>query len=169
MERTYASLVHRERPVSKRPHMELKDRAKIFAPFAALRGFDISILTAEKERVLTPRCTLSEQMLGELQRTLEGMRPGDALRIVRFVPQRRVGEQELGVYEERRTAYLGTDRVRRLLLTESGPVPLDDVRELSRGTGAETEREKSFLRDLLYQMDRGKNENDRVPLQRNGC
>lgn len=43
------NLVYRSRPVSRRNRMDISHRAKQFAPFAALRGFD----TALKERTET--------------------------------------------------------------------------------------------------------------------
>ncbi len=131
MEGTYAKLVYRARPASKRPKMTLENRAKIFAPFAALRGFDISILTAGKERVLVPRVTLCEQALEEMERTVERLRPGDAVRVTRFRPEKRAQGEELGSYETGKRIFLGIDREARLLLTANGAVPLDDVRELA--------------------------------------
>lgn len=43
------NLVYRSRPVSRRNRMDISHRAKQFAPFAALRGFE----TALKERTET--------------------------------------------------------------------------------------------------------------------
>lgn len=34
----YNDILHKERPVSNRPKMDLGNRAKIFAPFSALSG-----------------------------------------------------------------------------------------------------------------------------------
>ncbi len=51
----YGDLVDRPawEPSKKHPRMPLADRAKIFMPFAALRGFDEEI--GERQRRLTPR------------------------------------------------------------------------------------------------------------------
>lgn len=51
----YNDILHKERPVSNRPKMDLGNRAKIFAPFSALRGFDVAVLTKQKEKTLVPR------------------------------------------------------------------------------------------------------------------
>lgn len=36
----YDDIIHLERPKSERPSMPVEDRAKIFLPFAALRGYE---------------------------------------------------------------------------------------------------------------------------------
>ena len=49
MRKEEQNLVYRSRPVSRRIRMDISHRAKQFAPFAALRGFE----TALKERTAT--------------------------------------------------------------------------------------------------------------------
>ena len=39
----YDKIINKSRPVPIGPRMELSDRAKIFSPFAALRGYDEKI------------------------------------------------------------------------------------------------------------------------------
>ena len=53
----YGDIIEMERPqteesLRKHPRMTLQNRAKIFSPFAALRGYDEQ-LAAEKQRILT--------------------------------------------------------------------------------------------------------------------
>ena len=55
----YQDILHRQRPFSKRPKMSVENRAKLFTPFSALRGFDIEILTQEQDRLLVPQVTLA--------------------------------------------------------------------------------------------------------------
>ena len=55
-------------PSKKHPLMERGHRAKIFAPFAALRGFDQAILSKDVQYV--PRRILSEEDKAELDRRL---------------------------------------------------------------------------------------------------
>lgn len=43
----------------KHPRMRVEDRAKIFAPFAALKGYEEAI--AARERIVVPRIELSEE------------------------------------------------------------------------------------------------------------
>ena len=66
--RKYADILHMERPQSKEslrkhPRMTLQNRAKIFSPFAALRGYDEQ-LAEEKQRTerVTKRILTEEEM-----------------------------------------------------------------------------------------------------------
>ncbi len=45
--------------ITKHPKMRVEDRAKIFAPFAALKGYEEAI--AAKQKVVVPRIDLSEE------------------------------------------------------------------------------------------------------------
>ena len=66
----YDDILHMERPASKHPKMDLTNRAKLFSPFSALRGFDIAVLTKQKENALVERAWLSEDMREVLERKL---------------------------------------------------------------------------------------------------
>ena len=71
----YQDILHCSRPVSKRPKMSVENRAKLFTPFAALRGFDIEILTTEQDRLLVPQVLLSadqQEANRQAQRIREG-------------------------------------------------------------------------------------------------
>ena len=48
----YQDILYQQRPVSKHPKMSVENRAKLFTPFSAPRGFDIEILTTEQDRLL---------------------------------------------------------------------------------------------------------------------
>lgn len=70
----YASLLHMEYPFQKdgfggRQRMAVGDRAKIFAPFSALRGYEDAI--AAKERIVVERRELSEESKEELDQNLQ--------------------------------------------------------------------------------------------------
>ncbi len=45
----YDDIIHMERPKSARPTMPVEDRAKIFMPFAALRGYEDAIESSRKQ------------------------------------------------------------------------------------------------------------------------
>lgn len=53
----YAKLVYMPRPVSNRQKMDVGHRAKQFAPFAALQGFEEAI--RKKESLYEPRSSAS--------------------------------------------------------------------------------------------------------------
>jgi len=62
----YDDIIHMEYPLKsidqvkvKHPKMSIGDRAKIFAPFAALKGYEEAI--AAKQKIVVPRIELSEE------------------------------------------------------------------------------------------------------------
>ncbi len=78
----YDDIISMEYPLKsadiiKHPKMRVEDRAKIFAPFAALKGYEDAILA--KQRIIVPRIELSEeakeyldQQLSQIERLLLG-------------------------------------------------------------------------------------------------
>ena len=69
MASAYAKLIYMPRPVSNRRKMDVGHRAKQFAPFAALRGFEESV--RKKEILYEPRKELSEEKKQELDGKLK--------------------------------------------------------------------------------------------------
>ena len=67
-------------------------------PFAALRGFDIEILTRERDRLLCPRVQLCQDQKDRFSRMLLCLVPGETVTVTRFFPVKRLGGQELGEY-----------------------------------------------------------------------
>lgn len=60
----YDDIINMEYPLKrsdriKHPKMTIEDRAKIFAPFAALKGYEEAI--AAKQKIVVPRIELSEE------------------------------------------------------------------------------------------------------------
>lgn len=111
----YDDMINLPRPLSGKPSMPVADRAKIFQPFAALKGYEELIKEQQKLRV--ERRALSEEyreeldiVLKKLLRELElGNRPG--ITVVHFIADRKVSEEsgrELGKYVET------TGRIRRI-------------------------------------------------------
>ena len=88
--RKYADILHMERPQSeeslrKHPRMTLQNRAKIFSPFAALRGYDEQ-LAEEKQR--TERVTkriLTEEEMSDLSDKLMQVTKGMTITVRYFV------------------------------------------------------------------------------------
>ena len=130
MTSTYAHIINKSRPVSKRPHMSLDNRAKIFAPFSALRGFDISILTKEKDRALVPRVTLSEHMQETIERKLRRIKSGEQISLTWFRPVKQIGENELGEYVTETLTATWVDCQNRMLVTKERSVSFDNIREI---------------------------------------
>ena len=65
----YDDIINLPRPKSERPAMPVADRAKIFQPFAALKGHEE--LIKEQQKVLVGRKILSEERWEELNILLE--------------------------------------------------------------------------------------------------
>ena len=66
----------------KRTKMSLLERAKQFAPFASLRGFDK--LVKEKEKIICPRKELTEEKAAELSNTVSTLKKGSIVRVIYY-------------------------------------------------------------------------------------
>lgn len=64
----YADIINYHRPVSNRTRMSIGHRAKQFAPFAALKGYEESV--RKKERIFFVRPELAEEQKEDLDRKL---------------------------------------------------------------------------------------------------
>lgn len=67
----YADIIHQPRPESSHPRMRREERAKLFAPFAALSGHDQAV--HDREKVLVPRVLMTDYALEELDRKLQAL------------------------------------------------------------------------------------------------
>ncbi len=126
----YREILRRPRPVSAHRRMPVGNRAKLFIPFAALRGFDIAILTREQERLLVPRSTPGADRVEELSRRLAALRRGDAVTITHFVPVQYAGDAVLGEYAVTDGVFLRFEPEERTLLLREGRVELENLWEL---------------------------------------
>lgn len=127
----YQDIIGKSRPVSKHPKMAVENRAKIFAPFAALRGFEISILTKEQDRILVPKRLISDEMLEENEKILGRMQSGERIRICWFNPVKVIDEVVVGEYRTETATVCGIDPLSKELLLPEGSVPLSDIWEVS--------------------------------------
>lgn len=128
----YRDILNKERPASTHPPMPLENRAKIFSPFAALRGFDIEILTKEHDKALEPRVGLCSDMQEQIEWELETLSPGDTVTIVKFQPHKRIGGQDMGRYVTERGRVVKVSPENKQLQLESGFVPFQDIRDIYR-------------------------------------
>lgn len=79
----YTELVYMPRPVSRRGKMDVGHRAKQFAPFSALRGFEETI--RKKEILYEPRKELSEEKKIELDNKLRVLSKGMKIQVDYFL------------------------------------------------------------------------------------
>ena len=84
----YVDLLQMERPEPsvKHPRMSLGSRAKIFSPFAALRGFDDELAEEGAQTLRVARAELSEEEKAALSAKLAGLRRGMTITVRYFVP-----------------------------------------------------------------------------------
>lgn len=128
-------ILYEDRPASARPKMDLGNRAKIFAPFDALRGFNFAIMAEEAERAMLPRVELSEDMQEELNCKLKQLYTGSVVTAYYFAPQRCIGDLELGYYRTVTGQVQGIDQYSHTLLLSNASIPIADIRNLRLEVG----------------------------------
>lgn len=126
----YQDILHLSRPFSRHPKMSVENRAKLFAPFAALRGFDIEILTMEQDWLLVPRVSLCQDQRELIRQELEALRPGDQVVVTYFVPVKEADGWDLGEYVTETGSVRKREDLTQRLLLERGPIDYRDLREL---------------------------------------
>lgn len=126
----YQDIIHLSRPFSNHPKMAIANRAKLFTPFAALRGFDIEILTQEQDRLLMPQISLASDREEEIYRLLNGLHQGDWATVTYFVPVKHIAQQLLGEYTVVCGEVKRVDDVEQLLVLEGASVPFGNIHSL---------------------------------------
>ena len=126
----YQDILYLSRPISKHPKMSVENRAKLFTPFSALRGFDIEILTTEQDRLLVPQISLASDREEEIYRVLNGLHQGDWATVSYFIPVKTIGNQTLGEYTMVSGEVKRVDDVEQLLVLEGASVPFGNIHSL---------------------------------------
>ena len=116
------------RPTPSKPRMPRQNRAKIFAPYQALKGFSEAV--HEKDTVYVRRLELSEYVKECLDRKLRQLRRWDTVSVTWFRPKPGGEDPDTGQY----IAVTGTveriDPVFRVLLLGGQKIPMDDIADL---------------------------------------
>lgn len=99
------------------------DRAKIFMPFDAVKGFREAL--AEKERIVVPKTELSEERKEELDRRLRMIRPGDIAAVIYF---------HNGEYIKLTGMVSKISPTARTLSIVNTKIPFDDIRDLKNSS-----------------------------------
>lgn len=84
----YKKMINMDRPKSTRRKMETAHRAKIFAPFAALKGFEEAV--RKEEIIYEPQVELSEEKKREIDWKLKRIRKGMQVKIRYFEENREI-------------------------------------------------------------------------------
>lgn len=127
----YQDILHCSRPVSKHPKMSVENRAKLFAPFAALRGFDIEILTTEQDRLLVPQVLLSADQQETTRQVLNALEKGDWITVTYFVPVKALDGQLLGEYTVASGIVKKVDDVEQFLVLDGCSIPFGNIHALA--------------------------------------
>ena len=127
----YQDILYCSRPISRHPKMSVENRAKLFTPFSALRGFDIEILTQEQDRLLVPQISLASDREEEIYRVLNGLHQGDWATVTYFVPVKHIAQQLLGEYTVVSGEVKRVDDVEQLLVLEGYPIPFGNIHALT--------------------------------------
>ena len=138
----YADILQMERPEPsvKHPRMSLGSRAKIFSPFAALRGFDDELAEEGAQTLRVARAELSEEEKAALSARLAALRRGMTITVRYFVPDLLCPDDPpVGRYKTVTGAVQALDPVRKTLR-----LALD-----SPHTGPGVEKEKAAV--ILYE------------------
>ena len=124
---TQQDLVHMARPVPSRPRMPRQNRAKIFAPYQALKGFGDAVRA--KDAVYVPRMELPADRQEQLDRQLRGLRRQDRVSVTWFLA--RPGDPSgRGQYVTAAGTVERIDMYARLLWVGAQPVPFSDITEI---------------------------------------
>ena len=126
----YQDILHQQRPLSRHPKMSVENRAKLFTPFSALRGFDIEILTTEQDRLLMPQISLASDQEEEIYRLLNGLHQGNWATVTYFVPVKHIAGQLLGEYTVVCGEVKRVDDVEQLLVLEGASIPFGNIHSL---------------------------------------
>ena len=126
----YQDILYCSRPVSRHPKMSIENRAKLFTPFSALRGFDIEILTQEQDRLLVPQISLASDQEEEIYHLLNGLHQGNWATVTYFVPVKHIAGQLLGEYTVVSGEVKRVDDVEQLLVLEGASIPFGNIHSL---------------------------------------
>ncbi|MCD8104295.1 MAG: YolD-like family protein [Lachnospiraceae bacterium] len=88
-EEKYSDIIHKTWPADpsiyrKHPKMPLQERAKIFAPFAALRGHSDRLREEAGRLLCSPRCELTEEESAALSEKLQQVKKGTEITVMYF-------------------------------------------------------------------------------------
>ncbi|MCD7819716.1 MAG: YolD-like family protein [Lachnospiraceae bacterium] len=143
-EEKYKAIINRSWPddpafFQKHPKMPLEDRAKIFAPFAALRGHNDRLLEETGKLLRSVRPELSEEEAASLSDRLSQLKKGMMVTITYFLPDS--DEAQIGYCAVQTGTVTEIDPVYRILKIAAGQyekkdeciqaIPFDDLLTVS--------------------------------------
>lgn len=111
---------------SKKPKnpMPLSERAKIFAPFSALKGLT-EALTA-KEKIHVPKVVLTEAAEEDLNQKLRSLSVHDTVTVIYY----HLDHQKKGEYLQMTGIVSKIDLISRILTIVDTKISMDDIRDM---------------------------------------
>lgn len=132
----YRDIMDLSRPASGHPRMPRQERAKIFSPFAALRGHE-EALQAET-RTLVCRAILSDCAQEQIGRKLTRLRRGEQVTLIYFRAERTENNRELGNYVTETDTVTALDTVQATLRLGGRLIPFGDIVDIQWNGPAST-------------------------------
>lgn len=127
----YDDIINLPRPESKHPHMSNADRAKIFSPFAALKGHTETI--RQKEILRINKIDLSAEAAAALNEKLTLLEKGQMVTITYFFsdpgPDGTGGTAE-GIYITLSGIIKHLDSISRILEIDDHKINFDDIADI---------------------------------------
>lgn len=121
----YEDIMGLQRPESSHPRMHREDRAKLFAPFAALSGHTKAVQA--RETVFCPKISLTPDTQMLLNEQLCALQKGDLVTAVYFVPYKKQGTELLGTYQTVTDQVIRVDGNDRILYLRQRMLPFADL------------------------------------------
>lgn len=146
VEYKYRDIIHAERPqnpavLRRHPRMSIGDRAKIFAPFAALRGRGDQLLNEESKLHRQTKIELMDGQADILSKKLSKIEKGQRVSVIYFHPD----TEELGYYLTLEGQVTAFDPVFKTIKLDKKTLSFDDIIDIyGEGIpemGWDTERE----------------------------
>ena len=121
----HQNIIHQTRQIPSRPRMPRQNRAKIFAPYQALKGFSETIHA--KDTVYVRRVELAEYVQERLDRKLRQLRRWDTVTVTWFQPKEGGDDPDIGQYVTTTGVVERADPVFRILLLGKQKIPMEDI------------------------------------------
>lgn len=126
----YSDIINIKRPPLKHPRMTLENRAKCYAPFDALRGFSLAILTKQVEQEFVTSSPLSDDAEDQLDYKLHRLKIGVQATVTFFCQEKHIGGLERGRYITKTGIVEAIDTENRKLVLSCGSVAIKDILEI---------------------------------------
>lgn len=138
--RKYADIIRLSRPVSeeslcKHPRMPLENRAKIFSPFAALRGYEQKIAAEGVKMQRVEKQILSEEETEKLSNKLNQVVKGIYLTVIYFKgDSEEQGNSLFGFYQELTGKVNAIDPIEQMIRIDGITVRFEDILDVAGET-----------------------------------